>query len=80
MSADSSQYLPTLTLNFPGGATNAYRIREGHVEFQRADGTWRVLNAEDVQLHLVLHTEVSKWLFKYQAEMKLYKTPKNLAG
>lgn len=54
-----------------------YRIREGHVEFQRGDGTWRVLNAEDVQLHLVLHTEVSQRLFKYQTEMKLHKTPQN---
>lgn len=72
MSADS-EYLPTLTLNFPGGASNAYRIREGHVEFQRGDGTWRILNAEDVQLHLGLHTEVSKWLLKYQKEMNPYK-------
>ena len=69
MSAHTSEYLPTLTLNFPGGASNAYRIREGHVEFQRGDGTWRVLNAEDVQLHLVLHTEVSRWLLKYQKEI-----------
>lgn len=69
MSADSSEYLPTLTLNFPGGVSNAYRIRENYVEFQTGDGTWRVLTAEDVQLHLVLHTEVSKWLLKYQTEM-----------
>ena len=61
-------YLPTLTLNFPGGTTNAYRIRENHVEFHTGDGTWRVLNDEDVQLHFVLHTEVSKWLLKFQTE------------
>ena len=70
--ADSEAYLPTLTLNF-GGASNAYRIRERQVEFQTGDGTWRVLSAEDVQLHLVLHTEVSKWLLKYQTEMNPHK-------
>jgi hypothetical protein len=69
MSGDSSEYLPTLTLNFSGGASNAYRIRESQVEFQTGDGTWRALTAEDVQLHVVLHTEVSKWLLKYQTEM-----------
>lgn len=69
MSAGRSEYLPTLTLNFPGGASNAYRIHEDRVEFQTGDGTWRVLSAEDIQLHLVLHTEVSKWLLKYQTEM-----------
>jgi hypothetical protein len=63
------EYLPTLTLNFPGGMTNAYRIRESHVEFLTGDGSWRVLGDEDVQLHFVLHTEVSKWLLKYQMEM-----------
>ena len=63
-----SEYLPTLTLNFSSGATNAYRIRENHVEFQTGDGTWRILSSEDVQLHLVLHTEVSKWLLRYQMD------------
>ena len=74
MFGDSSEYLPTLTLNFSGGASNAYRIRENHVEFKTGDGTWRVLTAEDVQLHLVLHTEVSKWLVKYQMEMNPHKS------
>lgn len=68
-SMSDAEYLPTLMLTFPGGASNAYRIRDSRVEFQTGDGTWRVLTAEDVQLHLVLHTEVSKWLLKYQTEM-----------
>ncbi|HWC18966.1 MAG TPA: hypothetical protein VG498_18285, partial [Terriglobales bacterium] len=71
--ADNEAYLPTLTLNFPGGASNAYRIRERQVEFQTGDGAWRVLTAEDVQLHVALHTDVSKWLLKYQTEMNPHK-------
>jgi len=59
----------TLTLNFPGGMTNAYRIHKARVEFQRGDGTWRILDDEDVQLHFLLHTEVSKWLLQYQTEL-----------
>ena len=70
MTADS-EYLPSLTLKFPGGATNAYRIREYRVEFQTGDGTWRILEEEDLQLHFVLHTEVSKWLLRYKPEMSL---------
>ena len=62
------EYLPTLTLNFPGGMKNAYRIRQKHVEFQAGDGTWRILAEEDLQLHFALHTEVSSWLLKYQTE------------
>lgn len=62
------EYLPTLTLNFSGGMTNAYRIRNNRVEFQRGDGTWRILDEEDVQFHFSLHTEVSKWLLRYKAE------------
>ena len=63
-----TQYLPTLLLNFPGGMTNTYRIRNSRVEFQTGDGTWRILDDEDVQLHFSLHTEVSKWLRQYQTE------------
>jgi hypothetical protein len=62
------EYLPTLTLNFSGGMTNAYRIRNNRVEFQRGDGTWRTLDEEDVQFHFSLHTEVAKWLLRYKAE------------
>jgi len=68
------EYLPTLTLNFPGGVRNAYRIRESHVEFETGDGTWRVLADEEVQLHFTLHTEISKWLLKYQTEMNPHKS------
>ena len=71
-------YLPTLTLNFPGGGMNAYRINESRVEFQTGDGTWRVLDDDDVQLHFLLHTEVSKWLLKYQTEANPHKPPLNL--
>jgi len=63
-------YLPTLTLNFPGGMTNAYRIHNAHVEFQTGDGAWRLLDESDVQLHFLLHTEVSRWLLKYQTQFR----------
>ena len=71
------EYLPTLTLNFSGGVTNAYRIRERRVEFQRGDGKWRILDDEDVQLHFVLHTEVSKWLLRYTTGMQLRSSNQN---
>ena len=64
------EYLPTLSLNFSESLTNIYRIHENHIEFQVNGGEWRVLAEEEVQLHFVLHTEVSKWLLKYQAEMQ----------
>ena len=63
-------YLPTLSLNFSDGLTNVYRIHENHVEFQVNGGEWRILGEEEVQLHLMLHTEVSKWLLKHQADMQ----------
>ena len=66
-------YLPTLTLSVPGGTTNAYRLRENHVEFQTGDGAWRILDDDDVQLHFLLHTEVSKWLLRYSTEMNPHK-------
>jgi hypothetical protein len=62
------EYLPTLTLKFSGGLTNAYRIGNNLVEFQRGDGTWRILDDEDVQFHFSMHTEVSKLLLRYKAE------------
>ena len=71
------EYLPTLTLNFAGGVTNAYRIRERRVEFQKGDGKWRILDDEDVQLHFVLHTEVSKWLLRYTTGMQLRSSNQN---
>lgn len=57
-------YLPTLRLSFPGGASNSYRIRENRVEFQINDGSWRVLDDEDVRLHFLLKTEVARWLLR----------------
>jgi hypothetical protein len=57
-------YLPTLRLSFPGGATNSYRIRENRVEFQINHGSWRVLEHEDVRLHFLLKTEVAHWLLR----------------
>ncbi len=49
-----------------------YRIRGRHVEFhaRRPDGTdlpewggkWRELSADDISLHLMLHTPVAEWL------------------
>jgi len=68
LQARKMRYLPTFKLTFPGGVTNAYRIRNAHVEFQIGDGTWRILDDEHVQLHFILHTEVSKWLLKYKSE------------
>jgi hypothetical protein len=57
------EYLPTLRLAFPGGVFNEYRLSDNRqVEFRISDGEWRALNATEVELHYVLHTEVSKWL------------------
>jgi hypothetical protein len=56
-------YLPSFRLGFPDGSVNEYRLRESsEVEFLTSDGTWRVLTADDVRLHYILHTEVAKWL------------------
>ncbi len=51
---------------------NDYRIRDGHVEvrllhasgrpYAGMSGRWRVLDANDIQLHHNLRTVVSKWL------------------
>ena len=57
-----SDSLPTLRLNFPGGDSNEYRVRQGCVEFRASEEAWRVLNESDVRLHFVLHTEVATWL------------------
>lgn len=67
--SSAMDYLPTLTLNFSGGTTNSYRLRENHIEFQTGDGTWRILDSDDVQLHFLLHTEVAKWLLQHMTEM-----------
>jgi hypothetical protein len=60
-------YLPTLRLGFPGGVSNDYRLRENQVEFLTDEGTWRPLDQDDLKLHLMLHTEVAKWLLRESA-------------
>ena len=67
-------YLPTLRLNFSGGVTNAYRIRGNQIEFQVNDGLWRILDSDEVQLHFLLHTEVSKWLLRFQTEINPHRS------
>lgn len=55
-----------------GSPDNQYRIRGRHVEFRslapggppRPDHPWRVLDAEELRLHFVLHTPVADWLDK----------------
>jgi hypothetical protein len=57
------EYLPTLRLFFDGGGVfNDYRLNGGTVEFHNGNGEWRILDESDLQLHYVLHTEVSRWL------------------
>lgn len=56
-------YLHTLRLNFPHGAHNEYRLNEQHqLELRQRDGKWRVLDEDEVQMHLNLRTEVAHWL------------------
>jgi hypothetical protein len=55
-----------------GSPINDYRIRDGHVELRLLDPSgheypgfdsrWRMLDANDIQLHHALGTVVSKWL------------------
>lgn len=58
------EYLPTFRLSFPDGAFNEYRLRENQIELLTNDGTWRVLNEADLQMHYILHTEVANWLMR----------------
>jgi hypothetical protein len=55
----------TLRLRFPGGSLNEYRLQENGVEFLTSNGTWRVLEEPDMQFHVVLHTEVARWLLRH---------------
>lgn len=57
-------YLPTFRLSFPDGQLSEYRLNHNQVEFLTSDGSWRILGAEDIRLHYVLHTEVAKWLMR----------------
>jgi hypothetical protein len=63
-SKSSMPYLPTLRLNFPGGISNEYRLRDGRTELRIGDGSWRILDHADLHLHMILGTEVAKWLRK----------------
>jgi hypothetical protein len=67
MSLHLSDSLPSLRLNFPSGDFNEYRFRQGCVEFRANDGAWRLLGDADIQFHLILHTEVAKWLKRQSA-------------
>jgi hypothetical protein len=60
-------YMPSLRLSFPGGVFNEYRLNRDQIEFRTGENAWRPLDAGDVQLHYVLHTEVAKWLIKEAA-------------
>ena len=52
-----------MRLAFSGGVFNEYRIAENRqVEFRIGGGQWRTLDASEIELHYILHTEVSKWL------------------
>ena len=62
-----SDSLPAFRLTFAGKEFNEYRFRQGRVEFRSNRGAWRVLEDEDIQFHLVLHTEVAKWLIEHSA-------------
>jgi len=42
------------------------------LEFQQCDGTWRILDEQDVQFHFWLHIEVSKWLLRYKEGVGRY--------
>ncbi len=64
---------PRLTVEFGDDSrVDEYRIRGNEVEFRarRPDGTdlpewggkWRELSADDISLHLALHTPVAEWL------------------
>src|SRR6185437_12367364 len=67
-------YLRTLRLSF-GDTFQECRLNQDRVEFRNSDGCWRALDEDDVQLHFMLHTEVSKWLMRASASMPRTKSP-----
>ena len=71
--ADMS-YLPTFRLAFPDGTFNEYRLNQDQLEFLTGSGTWRVLSEEDLNLHYILHTEVSKWLMRHLTDAQRTRT------
>jgi hypothetical protein len=67
-------YLHTLRLNFPHGGHNEYRLNEhSQLEFCQKDGKWRVLDDDEVQMHLNLGTEVGHWLNTQWTERNRYR-------
>ena len=69
MALYASDSLPSFRLNFAGEEFNEYRFRQGRVEFRTDRGVWRLLGDDDVQFHLVLHTEVAQWLLKHSVKV-----------
>ncbi len=61
-----------LMIEFSDGDVDEYRIRSSEVEFRprvrRSPGLsgrqneWRILDADDIALHLALRTPVAEWL------------------
>jgi hypothetical protein len=55
-----------------GAPDNQYRIRDHQVEFRSLDAngppgpgrSWRVLEADEIELHFALETPVAAWLDK----------------
>jgi hypothetical protein len=37
-------------------------LNGNHIEFRTGSGKWRTLDDDDIQLHHLFRTEVSKWL------------------
>ena len=65
-----SRSLPSFRLTFAGNEFNEYRFRQGRVEFRTHRGVWRVLEDEEIEFHLVLHTEVAQWLVKHSPKRR----------
>jgi hypothetical protein len=66
-------YLPTLRLFFDSGVCNEYRLRDDRVEFRTGDGSWRVLDQSDINLHYRFNTEVARWLSRHSLEGSRYR-------
>jgi hypothetical protein len=67
-------YLPTFRLAFADGTFDEYRLNQNQLEFLTGSGTWRVLSDEDLNLHHILHTEVSKWLARHLTDAQRTRT------
>src|SRR5258707_11721973 len=69
----------SLRLNFPDGRANEYRFHQNRAEFLTGDGTWRILEEADIQLHFALHTEVAKWLQRDRKSTRLNSSHANIS-